>query len=60
MKTIKEMLEAQDPVIRELTDKFINDELSWDEYYDLSKQRLHEIGTDVSFDNDYERAMKGI
>jgi len=60
MKTIKDMLEEEDPVIRDLTDRFINDEISWSEYYDLCKKRLHETGEDASFDSDYDRAMKGI
>lgn len=60
MKTIKEMLEDGDPVIKDLTDKFVNDELAWDEFYALCKKRLKETGDDASFDNDYDRAMKGI
>ena len=60
MSSVKDLLENGDEVIRSLTEQFMDEEISWDEFYDLAKARLRETGADSDFINDYDRAMKGI
>lgn len=58
--SVKKLLESGDEVVQQLTERFLNEELSWDEFYDLVKARLKETGEDTDFVNDYDRSMKGI
>lgn len=60
MKSVKDLLEDGDEVIQQLTARFIDEELSWDEYYDLVKARRMETGVDSDFVDNYDRAMKGL
>lgn len=56
--SIKDLLEDGDEVIQSLTARFVDEELGWDEYYDLVRQRLYETQNKPT--TDYDRAMKGI
>ncbi len=56
--TVKELLEDGDEVIQSLTARFLDDSISWDEYYDMVRQRLYETQNKTKID--YDRAMKGI
>lgn len=60
MKSVKDLLESGDEVVQQLTTRFIDEEISWDEFYDLVKIRLRETGQDEDLVSDYDRAMKGV
>lgn len=60
MNTIRDLLEQGDEIIHTLTERFLNEELSWDEFYDLARARLREVGKDAYDIDAYERAMRGI
>lgn len=60
MSTFKELLESGDEVIHNLTQRFLDEELSWDEFYDLVKSRLRETGKDTDLSDAYDRAMRGL
>lgn len=60
MNTIRDLLEQGDEIIHTLTERLLNEELSWDEFYDLARARLQEVGKDAHDIDAYERAMRGI
>jgi len=60
MSKMKSLMESDDEVIQTLTQQFLNEEMSWDEFFAQVTDRLQEIGEDDDVVGDYDRAMKGI
>ena len=58
MSTVKELLESGDTIIIELTEQFLNEEISWDEFYDLVRARLKETGKDAAYRGKDTRGYK--